>query len=322
MPGGVNDMDLLLNDLSLHGQFSNVADFRAAVGRVIEMRAVAQRFKREIYAHRNVTNRRVNSALSLYEALQRLPRDQKLNLLLWLTKSGPFWEDVAQHNPDQWFQCGDEIVTDTAVGEAAYCCAAGIDYRLVSLEPSNWTYSPLMVNIEHRDAHDVSVQNYWNPSYLKNALQNTPTPVASWNDLETDARTRFQRLTFSGECFGHLNGQPFAPGVAKRILNLLDILNRLMGSYDDSGLRTSEGNSIYQDYFVGERARFSDSADTEKNEFRNQMTFRHPEQPGRYLFCTWHGKINHPPYRVHFAWPEQPGAPLYVVYVGLKITRR
>ncbi len=315
-------MDLLLNDLSLHGQFPDVSDFRVAVGRIMEMRAIAQRFKREIYAHRKITGSRISTTISLFEALQEFPRDQKRAMLSWLTKMGPFWEDAAMHSSDHWLQCGDEIVTDTAVGEAAYCCAAGIDRSLVSFVPSNWKHSPLIVNVKHSDVRDVAIQNYWNPSELENALQSTPAPTASWDDLERDARIRFQLLTFSSECFSYLNGQPFVPGAAKRILILLDVLNRLMGSYDDSGQRTPEGSSLYQDYFVGAKARFSDSADTEKSEFRRQMTFRHPERPGRYLFCPWHGKINHPPYRIHFTWPIPPGAPLYVVYVGLKITRR
>ena len=313
-------MDLLLNGLSVHGQFSDIHLFKAAIDQAMEMRAVARRFKRELYAHRNITNRRANAALSLYQALQDLPRDQKQALLSWLTKRGPFWEDAIQHSPDHWLQCGDEIVTDTAVGEAAYCATVGIDRRLVSFAPSAWTYSPVVVQMEPDAFGTIHVPNYWHPTDLQNALQGTPAPAASWPDLEMDARTRFQLLTFSTDCFGYLNGHPFDPGAASRILSRLDVLNQLMGLVDGSGRRTPEGHRLYQDHFTGDRAAFSDSSDTEKNRYRNRLTFPHPQHLGDYLFCAWHGKVNNPPFRIHFAWPERPGEPLYVVYVGWKIT--
>lgn len=159
-------MDLLLNDLFIHGQFPDMPAFRAAIDRVMAMRAIARKFRCELYSHRNVTNSRINAALSLFEALQRLPRDEKQSLLSWLTKRGPFWEDAAEHSPDHWLQCGDEIVTNTAVGEAAYCTAVGIDHRLVSFSPSAWTYSPVVVQMEPNGVGVITVRNYWEPTNL------------------------------------------------------------------------------------------------------------------------------------------------------------
>ena len=315
-------MDLLLNDLSLHGQFPDVPTFKLALDRVIAMRDIARRFSWELHAHRAIVNGRISATYSLFEALQAFPMNEKRALLGWLTKQGPFWEDAAEHGSDHWLQCVDEIVTDTAVGEAAYCSAVGIDRGLVSFQPSDWTYSPVVVQIGPSLVNEVKVPNYWQPTDLEKTLQETPAPAASWNDLETLARIRFQSLAFATDCFGYLNGQPFAPGIVKRILSRLDVLDKLAGSVDESGRRKPEGDRLYQDHFTGDKAWFSDSSDTEKNEFRNQMMFPHPELPGTYLFCTWHGKINHPPFRIHFEWPGRPGNLLYVAYVGLKITRR
>lgn len=313
-------MNLLLNDLSIHGQFQDLAAFREAVGRVMAMREIARRFKRELYSHRDVTNRRISPELSVFEALQRLPIDNKRSLLAWLNKWGPFWEDAAQHSPDHWFQCGDDIVTNTAVGEAAYCVAVGLDHRLVSFSPSDWTYSPIVVQMEPNGVGITTVLNHWEPADLESVLQNTPAPSNSWRDLQEDACTRFQYLTFSANCFSYLNGHPFDPGAADRILSRLDVLNRLMGLVDSSGRRTAEGHQLFQDHFTGDRAGFSDSSDSEKNRFRDKLTFPHPEHPNSQLFCPWHGKLNNPPFRIHFSWPLAPSAPLYVVYVGWKIT--
>ena len=322
MPGGVNDMDLLLNDLSLHGQFPSLSTFQDAIGQIMAMRKTAGEFNRKLYAHRNITNSRVSPALSLFDALQSLPIDTKRAVMPWLTQRGPFWEDIAEHSPNHWLECGDEIVTDTAVGEAAYCATLGIDRRLVSFAPSNWEFAPVRVTMRNGDSTDIAVPNFWQPEQLTAACKCAQAKPRSWNEVHTTAAARFQNLTFSVDCFERLNGQPFDPGAADRILGRLHVLNQLMVAVDDSGQRTPTGHRIYQDHFTGDRAWFSDSSDTEKSEFRGQMTFPHPERPGEYIFCPWHGKINNPPFRIHFYWPERPGASLYVVFIGLKITRR
>ena len=50
------------------------------------------------------------------------------------------------------------------------------------------------------------------------------------------------------------------------------------------------------------------------------MTFKDPE--GRELICFWHGKIKTPQYRIHFSYPIEKGAPLYIAYIGEKLTKK
>ena len=253
MPGGVNDMDLLLNDLSLHGQFPNVPAFQDAIDRIMTMRKIAGEFDRKLYAHRNIMNSRVSPAMSLFEALQSLPIDTKRALMPWLTQRGPFWEDIAEHSPNHWLECGDEIVTDTAVGEAAYCATLGIDRRLVSFAPSNWEYDSIDVTIRNGEAIDIAVPNYWQPDHLAVACTYAQAKPKFWSEVGATATTRFQNLTFSVDCFDPLNGQPFDPGAAERILGRLYVLNQLMDAVDDAGQRTPAGHRIYQDHFTGDR---------------------------------------------------------------------
>jgi len=33
------------------------------------------------------------------------------------------------------------------------------------------------------------------------------------------------------------------------------------------------------------------------------MTFTHPDESDKTLFCPWHGKVQTPQLRVHFSWP-------------------
>ncbi len=287
------------------------------------MRDLARRFGRELQCHRATVNRAINPATSMLQALGMFSREERRALMTWLTRRGPFWEDVPVHDPNEWFECNGEIVTDTALAEAAYCSSIGIDRRVVSLMPSQWNDS--RINVVWRFAlgsTEIEVDNYWEPSALEAGLQQADPPVASWGELEIAARRRFQRLFFAADSFRYLDGQPFVPGAAIRILSRLGVLDRLMGLVDGFGHRTTQGQRLYEDNFTGDRAGFSDSSDTEKREFSRELTFRHPVIDDESLFCTWHGKVNHPPFRIHFSWPTPPGGELYVVYIGLKITRR
>lgn len=72
----------------------------------------------------------------------------------------------------------------------------------------------------------------------------------------------------------------------------------------------------------GGNAWFSDSSETEKSDSRDQLTFQHPDQPRRSLFCPWHGKIRYLELHLHYTWSGRAGEPACVVYLGPKITKR
>ena len=133
--------------------------------------------------------------------------------------------------------------------------------------------------------------------------------------------------TRTERAFEPLQGHPFVPGAAQRIVVLLNVLNRMKQCFDDDGSRTAEGHRLYQDFFTGEPgnggrgAAFTDSSDPEKHDFKNDLTFPSPAHPSETLFCTWHGKVQTPQIRVHFSYPIRKDDPLFVVYVGPKITK-
>ncbi len=244
----------------------------------------------------------------------------------WLTRHGPFWEDSRVHNPDDYLEFNGEIVTDTAVGEAAYCCYHGLHRHLVSFVPSLWEFSPVSVTwMPNADAvQRVEVTNHWNVEGVEAALRAAPIPLATWKQLERVAVSLCPNpnLSFLADSFEPLLGHPFVPGAAERILVLLETLHRFRSSRDEHGQRTPEGQRLYQDHFTGDKAWFSDSSESEKRDFRAELTFRHPTSAGQSLFCSWHGKVKTPPIRIHFSWPVPADQPLYVVYVGPKLTKR
>ncbi len=317
-------MELLANDLSIHGQFPDVTTFRIAISRVMAIRQLARRFGRELHCHRNIAHTQVTQTLSMSQAIGAFSVDERRALIQWLTRQGPFWEDTRVHRPDDYLESNEIVVTDSAVGEAAYCCFHGIERHLVSLVPSSWHFSPVLVTwiADFGAGRIVEVVNHWDPNGVEAVLQVAPVPLASWKQLETVAAARCPNLTFSPDSFEHLLGHPFVHGAAQRLLVLLDTLHRLKGCLDEHGQRTPEGKRLYQDHFTGDKAWFSDSSDAEKRDFRTELTFRHPTLDDQSLFCTWHGKVKTPQLRIHFSWPVGPDEPLHVVYVGPKITKR
>ncbi len=318
-------MDYLVNDLSIHGQFVAKEAFHDALARLMTMRSVARRYRITLYCHREFLNRNPMPDLTMQQAIGQLANDKRRAILGWLTSHGPFWDDLRQHSEDEYLECRGDLVTNSAVGEAAFRQLDGVDCGLVSLTPSDWDYSPVEVNWRREDEgldRWTNLDNWRDNVTLEEKLRSEDR-VETWENLRETSTRRFMHLTFAGDCFEHLKGFPFAKSTANRVIVLLDILDRFTREVDENGVRTPEGQRIYQKYFTGGKtALFSDSSDDEKSSFRNQLTFPHPNDPGKRLFCPWHGKERHMVLRLHFSWPIKFGKPVYVVYVGPKITKR
>jgi len=241
----------------------------------------------------------------------------------WITR-GPFWEDNHHNNENNWLEVNGEIVTENAVGEAAICCFNGLKQELVSFDPSQWLYTPILVKWVRDDevSNNINVANHWTLRSVQQSLAANPKPVASWNDVAADSMRRCTHLKFSTDSFKPLQGHPFSLCAADRIRELLNTLNQMKCCFNNDGGRNPEGHRLYQDHFTGDKAWFSDSSPGEKQKNRKELTFQHPDHTNEVLFCTWHGKVKSPQYRIHFSWPIVADKPLYIVYVGSKITKR
>ena len=117
-------------------------------------------------------------------------------------------------------ECNGNVVTDTAIGEAAYCCFYGSLHDLVSFLPSDWNYSPIRVNwIRNGDNNcDLIIDNHWTEEELERTLSSVSMPIMSWDQLATVAVERCPDLTFSDTAFAKLEGFPFAYSAAQRLL--------------------------------------------------------------------------------------------------------
>lgn len=292
----------------------------------MDLRRVVKRFGRELYCHRGLVNSQVMQGTTMPQAVQALDQNSRRALMQWLTQYGPFWEDAREHGEDDYLDCfryEDRIVTDTAVGEAAFCKLHGLERGLVSLIPSSWRFSPVPVEFHEDDrVRSIEVGNFWDADGLGARLEEERPPVRSWRELEVAARGRCRDLTFSPDSFEPLDGHPFHEGAADRLLLRLLVLQEVRNGFDGRGERTAEGHRLYQKHFTGEKAWFSDSSRSERRDYRDELTFPHPSVRGEWLSCTWHGKVKWPQLRIHFSSPIRPAEPLYVVYVGPKITKR
>lgn len=317
-------MNFLINDKSVDGQFHSVQEFKDAVHRVMEIRQEIQRLGFVLYCHRGMATAQITADAVMQQAVQLLRVDQRRAFMQWLTMLGPYWEDSRLHSENEWLEVNGDIVTDTAVGEVAICRARGIERSLVSFNPSNWLFTPVTVTWrrESGEAADIEVENHWELATVQHCLEAKPAPIVSWVDLREKMTAACTRLTFLPSAFDPLEGHPFVLGAAERIRVLLFTLDKLRGCFDEAGQRTPEGDRIYAEHFVGEKAWFSDSSPSEKHDFESELTFPHPENAGKYLLCGWHGKVKTPQIRIHFSWPISANQPVFVVYVGPKLTKR
>jgi len=325
LPAGENEVDFLVNDRSIHGQFNSVADFFGAVERIMEIRREITRVGSELFCHRGMATAQVTPNCTMPQAIQSMDRDKQRAWIQWLTRLGPFWTDVREHDEDDWLELNDgTLVTDTALGEAAFCLLHNLSRELVSITPSNWEIDPVSVTWRRSGQAElaIDVRNHWLLETVCRSLAAAPLPFCSWGTLEERSRQAFKRLRIADEAFAALRGHPYAPGAAERIWILLSTLDSYRGCFDQDGKRTRQGDRMYAQYFTGQKAWFTPSSKSEIDDFEKELTFAHPDEPGQFILCSWHGKVKTPQIRIHFSWPITASGPTYVVYVGPKITKR
>ncbi len=97
-------MDMLLNDLSLDGQFTSIHAFHEAIRSIMNMRNTIRQFGRELYCHRNVAQAQVTPRESMQQAVQQFESNERRAVMVWLTQHGPFWEDDRIHSANEYLE--------------------------------------------------------------------------------------------------------------------------------------------------------------------------------------------------------------------------
>ena len=322
----------LFNDASFHGQFVTNTDVILALQRVYDVRKELQKQTFELGVHSRIADRPATATQDVRACLYASnSRDLKNLILAWFNGAGPFWDNPPKHNASEYFQCNDTVVTETALAEAAMChWLEGVaETDSVSLVPSNFTADPLRVDWLGRLGVDLdfSIRNHTHTRSLPARLNALEKPVQNWPELLSRLPRKCPNLLFSPDIVNQL-GLCFYPNVAKQSLVLLRLLDELV-ALKRAGNET-RFNEMRSNLMVGDEARFTNSSDNEIKDFADEMTFTHPVT-GQEVFCSWHGKIQTPPYRIHIEWPipekvyrkeksTDEYQPLLVAYIGRKLT--
>lgn len=316
-------MELFFNERSFHGQFPDVDTFASAINDLMVIRNLVKKYGRELYCHRTCTSMMATSNMSLPQAINYLERNKARALMAWFGQAGPFWDDNRQHSEDDYFECNGEVVTGASIGECAYLSFSNKCAHLVSLFNSVWVESSLSVDWHRLDREILStiILNHLSGLTLEVELKSAAPPILSWSQMSDFCIKHFDNLHFCKETFSPLEGKPFFFAAAKSIIDLLSILSKFKTTHRPLTGRTEEGDLLYQQYFTGERAWFSDSSAHEKVDFKDSMTFPHPEKANEKIFSPFHGKVQTPQMRIHFSWPISAELPVYILYIGDKITK-
>jgi len=312
----------LFNDASLHGQFAAPAQFFGALGVIFRMRNAMQRAGFQLEVNRHLAERCPIGALTFREVINRITNPQnKRQVLTWLDRDGPFWDEPPIHSGNEYFECKGELVTNTALAEACNLITLLADTSVVSLNPSNFSINPIEVYWRARAEGDLSrkIQNFFSEPPLAKHLAQIEKPPASWLQVMDWVKANCSSLLLSPEILSQVP-PTFYPNAAQRAQELFKSLN-------DINLALQTGNAArFQElrrlWMEGEKAVITDSSDGEKAEFAAELNFRHPLN-GRIIACTWHAKIKIHQIRIHFEWPKQNVQDaLFIGYFGPKLTKR
>ncbi len=313
-------MELFVNELSLHGQFHSADSFLSSLKDLMQCRTVTNRYQYPLYCSRSIIHRPVSGDIPFNQAVANRG-DITRNVKIWLDKHGPFWDEPPDHDPGEWYEWQGQIVTETSLGEASFKLSRNKYTVIISFSPSDFLFNPLKVIWRQTDTVQdaLEVSNFWCSQELDLFLKQYRPLPASWTALVEQAKVDFPHLTFLDSVPDALKGHPFNITIARHVLHVLSILNTLKDSFDSEGAFTAEGHELLQKFFHGDRATFSAESDSNKQQFKKELTFEKPD--GEKIFCHYHGKIRHLFFRVHHSWPIRHDEPLYIAYIGPKITR-
>lgn len=286
---------------------------------------LAARYKHRVLADalfcaRGLLGTKVRPNLRLRDLGDKLPHDKRRLFFQWTATRGPFIDDDRQAIDQDLFLFGDDEVTDLGLGEAArrilfkFSAAA---FSPVHSPTSRFAPDPLVVvhGLQEEPLAQVPVPNYLEPAALAEVMQADCPEPENWPELLSEARQRFDRLCIGDYCDQILSRQPYLPHQGRRILELLDVLQRLMEGMSEDGELSAEGRDLRSQFFVGDRAWFTSESESRKQS-PGTFTFPNPSGPGM-LECLWHGKIRSGFLRLYFEWPvESPREGLRVVYIG------
>lgn len=320
-------MRIYLNEVSVQGQFQDENEFRQLLEQLMAARVRSPALA-GIRTTPHLADRPVSHQRNVRQVVQSWRGSPIASAVLaWVGRNGPFIETDRLVEDEDLFQCLGIEVTDGGLGEAARRVKSGESVFTVSFPGGtpNFSFSPLCVAHGFEDAPlgTYIVENYWETEAAVARALCEQEPATNWQEMVGQARQRFPHLILPNALYEEplLSREPFDAVIRDRFYVLLGYLNNYMAGRDDAGNEGLGSQEIIQTYFQGDRALFSPKSTTNKQKFKNRMTFPDPNG-GDKIFAHYHGKIPHRVFRLHFEWPV-PAAEkkLKVLYLGPKLTK-
>lgn len=317
-------MTWYVNDLSLCGQYGDATAFLADLKSLMQARKRLPVLGQKMFCSRELHTRPVTKNMDFREAVKSQPNNVPVQLVLaWLTKFGPFWEDTREFNEDDYFELGGVDVTDLGVGEAARNQIAGRQASCFSFAGGGFDYTPISVQhgLIEQPLGTNHIPNIWDLNTLCQIAQATVPAPENWVQMLSQAQGRFDNLLFSPDAIDSLKKEPFSSYVVERVFALLAVLQEFVSCLNEDGSHSDRNHELIAQHFSGVKAWFTDESETNKRDFNDKMSFPDPDNEGEHIFCSWHGKIKSPQYRIHFEWPLPGRSKFRIFYIGPKITK-
>ena len=315
-------MKWIINDCSLDAQHESADTFISELHELLRLRGKYHHLKANFHCSRVLGDALVTPTLQFSKLIMQSPdKNLKAQVLSWITKKGPFWDDQRTDHDVDYFELEGVDVTDSGLGECARVIAKSGEATAYSFS-GRYEKTPLLVDhgLPEERYGQFPVHNLWSHVQLEQHVQqSTPTPE-TWEEALELLQGRFSSLVFADNLLEYLAPQPFSLTVHYRLIELCTVLQEFLDSRDN-GINTARSNEIIANHFSGEKAWFTDESQQNKNKFEKELTFQNTLSNEKHLF-PFHGKIKTPQFRMHFDWPI-PAEQLciYVAYIGPKITK-
>lgn len=321
-------MQFYFNEASLQGQFENSNDFLNLMAELFAARARSDYLK-GMRTTTQLPERMVSDGRNFRQVVQSWRGTPLASAILaWVGKYGPFIEEDRLPEENDLFQCLGVDVSDGGLGEAGRRAKSLQEIGSYSLPGGERDFAtnplPVIHGFEDEPFAIYPIENFWNADEALAKVQAMEPPASSWRELIECSRARFPKVSLPDAIWNdhRLAKEPFDGVIRDQVYSLLDILQRFMRHRDELGGDSAEVQELIQNFFAGDRARFSPESPSNRTKFADDLTFKDPGG-GPDIFGHWHGKISHRHYRMHIEWPVPPHQnQLKVLYIGPKLTKK
>lgn len=207
--------------------------------------------------------------------------------------------------------------------------------RLISsVTSSTYTANTLDFSILEKNKTvpiSVSITNLINKNDVIIDLGDIIAPPCNWRNALNYFKEKYQYIHFTDNLTNRLLAETWSSNLFAQVDGKFQRLNSIVGTVIE--LRAARKNADqeliekfirqyneqYKDMFAHKNSSFSDESATNKDKYKDDMTFN--VAMGRSEFCPFHTKFAYNEFRLHFTWPiSDTDYSTYIVHLGPKIT--